>query len=131
MSDMRTLASLFIVFRKVVPDASGVNTVFLRESWPMLEQAVRNMTQKTSDSSIRQRFNYFCITSRCVDSRPRVDLYRQCRCAVLVCCHLANRLTLTVRENERKIAHYIIDFHKLYNHLQRTRREKRGAHCHP
>ena len=37
-------------------------------------------------------------TSRRVDSRPRVDLDCHCRCAVVVCCHLANRLALTVSE---------------------------------
>ena len=36
----------------------------------------------------------FCSTSRCVDSRPRVDLDCHCRCAITVgvrsdlCCHL-------------------------------------------
>ena len=51
------------------------------------------------------------LTSRCGDSRPRVDL--DSLWAVVVCCDLA----LTVRKNERNIAHYITDFHKLYNHL--------------
>ena len=32
-------------------------------------------------------------------------------------CHLANRLVLAVREEERNITHYIMDFLKLYNHL--------------
>ena len=40
-------------------------------------------------------------TSRCVDSRPWVDLH--CRC-----CYLANRLA--VSENERIIANYIIHY---------------------
>ena len=39
------------------------------------------------------------------------------RCAVVVCCHLADRLALTVRKNESNIAHYITDFHQLYNYL--------------
>ena len=30
-----------------------------------------------------------------------------CKCAVVVCCHLANRLPLTVSEHERIIANYI------------------------
>ena len=40
--------------------------------------------------------------------------------AVVVCCYLANSLALADSENERIIANYIIDFHKLYtvnNHL--------------
>ena len=49
----------------------------------------------------------FVTTSRCVDSRPGVNLDCHSRCAVVVCCHLANRLALTVRENERDIANYI------------------------
>ena len=65
--------------------------------------------------------------SRCVDSRPRVDVDCHCRCAVVVCCRLANRLALTVSENERIIANYITDFHKLYNHLWKTRRKKCGT----
>ena len=46
------------------------------------------------------------------------------RCAVVVCCHLANRLALTVGENERNIAHYITDFHNYTTIYLRTLREK-------
>ena len=35
----------------------------------------------------------------------------------MVCGHLVNRLALTVSENERIIANYITDFHRLYHHL--------------
>ena len=31
----------------------------------------------------------------------------------VACCHLANRLVLAVREEERDIAHYITDLHKV------------------
>ena len=42
--------------------------------------------------------NNVCYTSRCVDSRPRVDLDCHCRCAITegvrsdLCCHLTNML---------------------------------------
>ena len=35
----------------------------------------------------------------------------------MACCHLANRLALTVSENELNIANCITDFHKLDNRL--------------
>ena len=43
----------------------------------------------------------------------------------MACCHVANRLALTVSENERNIANYITDFHKLYKHLYRGHGTKR------
>ena len=42
----QALASLFIILRDLLPDASGQAQCFFRGSWPMLD-VVRSMTQKT------------------------------------------------------------------------------------
>ena len=59
-------------------------------------------------------------------SRPRLAVLR---CAVVVCCHPANRPALAVRENERNIAHYIMDFHN-YTIIYRGHGAKNVAIAH-
>ena len=103
-SEVEQVAESEVTIETEVKTAVGKAT-----SSTLAKESHKSRYDTVADNS--QTSSRIYMTSRCV------DLYCHCRCAVAVCCHLANRLALTVGENERIIANYITDFHKLYNHL--------------